>query len=647
MPQCKYFGHSKIQELTRNLARFFAVRRRGRLMRDYFVISVLLVVGGLITSGAVEIYFSYIENREQLALVQNEIAAGAAGKIERFVHEIENILRGATKSPTMAPERLTPEFRLELEKLLLIAPAVTEAIVFNEQGAIQVQASRLRTVFPDTERDFANSPAFEKAKTGKAYFGPVYFERGSEPYMTIAVPIERFAGDFIGVLQAQVNLKDIGDVISSITVGRAGYAYAMSRSGELIAHPDISLVLQRRMVDQLEIFKEAFPPPETKPTQTAISAPNLQGKIVLSAFALVPGFDWAIVVDRPSQEVFETIYASLFRTATLLLVGLVLALIASIYVARRVLRPIGILQDGVAHFTDNLSRRIELKTGDELELLADEFNKLADRLQESYTNLEQKVEDRTQELGEKNKELEAAAESKARFFNYVAHDMRTPLISIRGFTDLVLRHTEGKIAQLQKDNLRKVLVSSKHLEDLINDLLDLAKIAEGRMEVYPEPFKLDEVLRFAADTVEPMLKANNVKLITEMASDISTMKSDCKMLKKIVLNLLSNAAKYTEAGEIKVAAACDNGALKLIVSDTGIGMKAEALNYIFDEFRQVDRPTPQRYPSTGLGLAIVKRLTNLLGGDITVESEEGKGSTFTIVMPMELQPSTVVTSSRA
>ena len=644
MAECKWLGHIKMTRNLRNLARYFTVRRRGRLMRDYFLISALLVIGGLVTSGAVEIYFSYIESREQLALVQKEIAAGAAVKIERFVQEIHNIMRGATKSPTIAPERLTSEFRLELEKLLLIAPAVTEAIVFNEQGAIQVQASRLRTVFPDSDGDSANSAAFEQAKQGKPYFGSIYFEHGSEPYMTIAVPIERFAGDVVGVLKAEVNLKDIGDVISRITVGKAGYAFAMSRSGELIAHPDISLVLQRRMVDQLPIFKAAFPPTATQPTEFVMIGPNLQGKEVLSAFAQIPGLDWAIVVDRPIQEVSETIYASLFRTATLLLVGLVLALIASIYVARRVLRPIGILQDGVAHFTDNLSRRIELKTGDELELLADEFNKLADRLQESYTNLEQKIEDRTQELGEKNKQLEAVAESKVRFFNYVAHDMRTPLISIKGFTDLVLRHSDGKLEQRQKDNLRKVLVSSKHLENLVDDLLDLAK--GKRKVVNIEAFKLEEVLRFATETVEPMLK-DNVKLVTEMASDIPTMKSDCAMLKKIVLNLLSNAAKYTEAGEIKVAAACDNGTLKLIVSDTGIGMKAEALNYIFDEFRQVHMSATQRYPSTGLGLAIVKLFTNLLGGEITVESEEGKGSTFTIVMPMELQPLTVVTSSRA
>src|SRR5512132_1606888 len=277
---------SKIQNL-RGLPflRLFSGRRRGRLVRDYFFISVLLIGGGLIASGLVEIYFRYLESREQLGSVQKEVATGAAVKIERFVQEIHNTLKGATKSREIAPRGLTTEFRFELEKLLLIAPAVTEALALDENGAIRVQASRLRTVLPEAKRDLSTAPPFLTAKQGKSYFGPVHFVRGSEPYMTIAVPIERFAGDVIGVLQAEVNLKYIGDVVSAITVGKAGYAYAMSSTEELIAHPDISLVLQRRNVRSLAIFKAAFAKDTAAPRENAVIAPNIQGKEVLSSFA--------------------------------------------------------------------------------------------------------------------------------------------------------------------------------------------------------------------------------------------------------------------------------------------------------------------------------------------------------------------------
>jgi signal transduction histidine kinase/HAMP domain-containing protein len=797
----------KLRDLP--LLRTFGVRRRReRLLRDYFLISVLLIGGGLITSGLIEIYYRYQESQEQLALLQKEIASGAAFKIEQFVQEIHNILKGATKSRDIAPKGLTPEFRFELEKLLIIAPAVTEALAVDENGTIQVQASRLRTVLPDAKKDLSGSPSFRQARQGKSYFGQVYFVRGSEPYMTIAVPIERFAGDVIGVLQAEVNLKYIGDVVSNIRVGKAGHAYAISRAGELIAHPDISLVLQRRNVLHLEQAKAAFLATPGVTAPNAIVAPDLQGKKVLSSFALIPTLDWAVVLERPVEEAYETLYASMIRTSTLFMIGLGMALIASLFLARRVVRPVRILRQGVERIgSGDLAYRLDLKTGDEMEILADEFNKMTSQLQESYVNLEQKVDARTKELTEsleqqtatsqvlgvisssprdlqpvfetmlanatrlgssdygaifrfngevfslvtaqyvsphmtvlaertfppdprtavgrvglekkmvhipdvtadpnwnppeeyrkegirsvlavpmlkennlvgaivvyrreiqpftesqiallktfadqaviaienvrlfkeledKNQQLEAANKHKSQFLANVSHELRTPLNSIIGFTRLVLRKIEGQIEKLQKENLQKVLISAEHLLKLINGLLDLAKIEAGRMEVYAETFKVDEVVRMATATVEPMLRNGNVRLVTEMAAGLPAIKTDRDKLKQVILNLLSNSAKFTEAGEIKVAAWSENSSLKLAISDTGIGMTKEALNFIFEEFRQVDMSTTRKYGGTGLGLAIVKRLIDLLGGEIGVESEVGKGSKFTITLPLELK----------
>ena len=242
-----------------------------------------------------------------------------------------------------------------------------------------------------------------------------------------------------------------------------------------------------------------------------------------------------------------------------------------------------------------------------------------------------------QEIQDKNEQLEAANRHKSQFLANVSHELRTPLNSIIGFTRIVLRRVGAQIPDLQKDNLQKVLVSSEHLLSLINELLDLAKIESGRMEVYAETFQLNDVVRMATSTVEPMLKDGRVRLVTEIAPDIPPLKTDRDKLKQAVLNLLSNAAKFTEKGEIKVAAWQENGNVKLTVSDTGIGMKKEALDYIFDEFRQADMSSTRRYGGTGLGLAIVKRFINLMGGDIGVESEVGKGSKFTITIPIALK----------
>jgi signal transduction histidine kinase len=241
------------------------------------------------------------------------------------------------------------------------------------------------------------------------------------------------------------------------------------------------------------------------------------------------------------------------------------------------------------------------------------------------------------EIEEKSRQLEAANRHKSDFLARVSHDLRTPLNAILGFTRIVLRRTEGQMPDLQKQNLQKVVISSEHLLNLINGLLDLAKIDAGKMEVSADTFRVEDIINMTTATVEPLLKDGRVRIVRDIPSDLPPIKTDRDKLKQILLNLLSNAAKFTEQGEIKVSASPENGNLKLAVADTGIGMKKEALDHIFEEFQQAEKATASKYGGTGLGLAIVKKFINLMGGDIIVESEEGKGSKFTITLPMELK----------
>jgi signal transduction histidine kinase/HAMP domain-containing protein len=244
-----------------------------------------------------------------------------------------------------------------------------------------------------------------------------------------------------------------------------------------------------------------------------------------------------------------------------------------------------------------------------------------------------------QEIEDKNKQLEAANKHKSEFLARVSHDLRTPLNAIIGFTRIVLRKLEGQMPDLQKGNLQKVLISSEHLLNLINGLLDLAKIDAGKMDVIAETFRLEDIINMTTATVEPLLKDGRVRIVRDIASGLPPLKTDRDKLKQILFNLLSNAAKFTEQGEIRVSAVRENGTLKLAVSDTGIGMTPTALEHIFEEFQQAEKTTASKYGGTGLGLAIVKKFTNLMGGEITVNSEPGKGSVFTITLPMELKHS--------
>jgi signal transduction histidine kinase len=627
---------SKIENLTSQIAPLFNRRRRGRLVRHYFLISLLLIAGGLISSAALEIYFRYRESQEQIALLEREAAAVGALKIERFIEDIATAIRGSTKSREVMQSRVSSEYRFELKRLLYLAPAITEAVALDSDGVKQAHVSRVGAVSRDSRSDFAASPGFQRALQGKPDYGPVYFVQNSEPYMTIAFPIEQSAGTMIGVLQAEVNLKHVWDVVSNIKTGEAGYAYVVTRSGDLIAHRDISMVLLRQNLGHLTQVKGALEAASGAPRPRVTVASNLEGKKVISSSAFIPSLQWLVIIERPVEEAYTPLYASMLRTSALLLVGFTMAVLASLFVGRRVVRPLEALRRGVERIgKGDLSHSLHLNTGDEIEILADEFNEMATHLREAYTGLERKVAERTEALKIANERLEEASQLKSQFLANVNHDLRTPVSAIIGYGRLVLRETEGQIAPLQSENLQDLLNNAERLLNQIDSLLDFAKIEAGKMAVHVEPVKVNEVIQAAISTIEPSLNGGNVRIIREIASDMPALNTDREKLRQIILNLLDNALKFTERGEIKIAASQQNGSFKLAVSDTGIGIPKEELNKIFEEFHRGDSSSTKNYRGTGLGLAIVKQFANLLGGEVAVESEVGKGSVFTVTLPLD------------
>jgi signal transduction histidine kinase len=366
-------------------------------------------------------------------------------------------------------------------------------------------------------------------------------------------------------------------------------------------------------------------------------ASNLEGKKVISSSAFIPSLQWLVIIERPVEEAYTPLYASMLRTSALLLVGFTMAVLASLFVGRRVVRPLEALRRGVERIgKGDLSHSLHLNTGDEIEILADEFNEMATHLREAYTGLERKVAERTEALKIANERLEEASQLKSQFLANVNHDLRTPVSAIIGYGRLVLRETEGQIAPLQSENLQDLLNNAERLLNQIDSLLDFAKIEAGKMEVHVEPVKVNEVIQGAISTIEPTLNCAYIRIIREIGSDLPALNTDREKLRQIVLNLLDNAVKFTERGEIKIATSQQNGSLKLIVSDTGIGIPKEELNKIFEEFHRGDSYGTKNYRGTGLGLAIVKQFVNLLGGDVAVESEVGKGSVFTVTLPLDL-----------
>ncbi|MCL4267021.1 MAG: GAF domain-containing protein [Anaerolineae bacterium] len=229
---------------------------------------------------------------------------------------------------------------------------------------------------------------------------------------------------------------------------------------------------------------------------------------------------------------------------------------------------------------------------------------------------------------------EAANKAKSAFLANMSHELRTPLNAIIGFTRLVQRRGAQYLPEKQVDNLDKVLVSAEHLLGLINTILDIAKIEAGRMDVQPSAFDLSPIVDVCLQTTRPLVKNTQVLLQKEIAADIPRLFTDQEKVKQILLNLLGNAAKFTHEGHITVRAFAADNMLIVSVADTGIGIAADAIGRVFEEFQQADSSTTRQYGGTGLGLPISLHLARLLGGDLAVESEEGAGSIFTLRLPL-------------
>jgi signal transduction histidine kinase len=427
------------------------VRPRGRLFRKYVVLFASLVSGVLLASGLVELYFSYRENLAAVVALQREQASGAAGRIEAFVRDIERQVGWASQGQ-IGTRPTVEQRRFEYIRLQRQAPAVTEVSQLDGSGREQLRVSRLAMDVVGSQADFSADPRFAQAKPGRPYFGPVYFRKESEPYLTLSIA----GGGDAGVTVAEVNLKFIWDVVSQIRIGRTGRAYVVDGRGQLVAHPDISLVLQKTDLSRLEQVRAALAGPAApgSPREEVTIAQDPSGRQVLTASAPVAPLGWWVFVEQPLGEALASLYASAYRTLGLILAGVVLSMLASLILARRIATPIQALEAGAARIgAGALDQRIDVKTGDELEGLADQFNRMAGQLQESYATLEHKVEDRTRELTESLEQQTATAEI-LRVISSSPTDIQPVLDAVAENAARVCGASDAVIFRIDQDSLR-------------------------------------------------------------------------------------------------------------------------------------------------------------------------------------------------
>jgi GAF domain-containing protein/HAMP domain-containing protein len=367
---------------------------RGRLFRKYLLLIMSLVSVGLLVSGGISMYFAYRENSAALASLQHEKAIGASSRIEQYLRHVSQQLSYAALPQIDAADLELR--RVEFLKLLRQAPEVTDISMLDATGREQIAVSRLGMDVVGSGKDRSQDAAFVNAKPGQPWYGPVYFRKETEPYMTVAL---RSGGAKGPVTVAELNLKFIWDVVSRIKIGDKGKAYVIDKSGLLVADPDIGLVLRKTSMAELAHVKATAG--VRRADEPAMQSHDLAGTRVLTSMAPIDPVDWQVFVEQPVAEVYAKLNASILLTIGLLLSGLVVSALAAGALARSMVRPIRTLDEGARRIgAGDLDQKIVIKTGDELEGLADQFNHMSGQLRESYAGLERKVEQRTGELTE-------------------------------------------------------------------------------------------------------------------------------------------------------------------------------------------------------------------------------------------------------
>ena len=353
-------------------------------------------------------------------------------------------------------------------------------------------------------------------------------------------------------------------------------------------------------------------------------------------------------------QVEAVITRSVLTAGAMVLLGMLVVA----FLARRISEPLQRVTESarlLATGDFTAAQRLEVRSQDEVGVLAQAFTKMAGNLRDSYAQLEesnrtleQKVADRTRELArvtelaeEARQQAEGANRTKSSFLASMSHELRTPLTAIIGFSEMLLAEARDEGRNEAADDLQRIMDSARHLLNLINEILDLSKIEAQKMELHLERFEVATVIREVTNTITPLVKKKANKLVITTAPNLGSMFADIVKIRQNLLNLLSNANKFTDRGEVRLTVdrvTREGGDfLRFVVADTGIGMSPEQLGRLFQAFQQADSSTSRKYGGTGLGLVISKKFSEMMGGRVWAESEEGKGSTFTLEIPAEVK----------
>ncbi len=591
------------------------------------------------------------ERKNNLKEISNSVSISIDKYLKLHMEGLQTLVKQLESRKNLEP---SPEIENLIETAYKEYQGFSAVYLADASGQVMVikPGSSISEVMNFSSRDYYKQLVQTKNTTISEVFFAV--EGGFEPTVVIVSPILDEKGQMMAFIGGTLNLKVINHFIDRFKTDKNREIIVVDERNRVISSSNPKRYWALKDLENTELMTQALKE-ESEVFQYRLDEVkeriSPESAIRLVGFQILRPLGWKVFIEQSLQEIYSEIQVIYQRLAFWIFGICGFSVLISILLSRTISRPIKELEAEAKSFISNLGNRKvssrSLIAPTEVTTLARAFSEMAQEIEGSYSKLERMVKERTEELETKNfelqqmnKKLEEINRLKSAFLANMSHELRTPLNSILSLSEGLIRKIPGELNPDQEKYLKIIFKNGKDLLELINDLLDLAKIEAGKMKLNHRVFVVNRLIEEVVEIIYPMTQEKGLHFFVEV--DTSTppvIYSDEEKIKRIILNLASNAVKFTEKGLVVLGIKkclredIQRPYIQFSVSDTGIGISKEHQEAIFGEFIQVDTSRARRYQGAGLGLAISKKLVQILEGEIWLNSEPAEGSTFVFTIP--------------